>query len=120
MSSLARPVLGVTRLAVGALSLAAPDTSARAFGLDPTRSSSFVGRLFGSRELALAVLLLAAEGEDVARVATVGAVVDGLDLLSGTAELARGRLSTRAAVVGVGGAAVFTALGLLVARDARS
>jgi hypothetical protein len=117
MSSVPGTILGVSRLCVGALSLAAPGTSARVFGVDRTRSNDWITRLFGSRELILAGALLAAKEPDVRTIALVGAAIDGLDVLSSAVELGRGRLSTWSSVIGGGGAVLFVALGLLAARD---
>jgi hypothetical protein len=117
MSSPARTVLGVTRLCVGALSLASPRTSAQVFGLGGD-VNSFTARLFASRELVLATALLVADDADVRLLALLGLGVDATDVVSGLVELGRGRLSTYGAVVGAGGAAVLAALGAYVAREA--
>lgn len=73
---------------------------------------------FGSRELVLAATLLAAPPEQVARVAALGAGIDGLDVVSSAVELARGRISTYTFVSGGCGAMVFTVLGLVAMRAA--
>jgi hypothetical protein len=116
MSNVPGTILGVSRLCVGALSLAVPGTSARVFGIEANRTNSWVTRLFGSRELILAGALLAAKEPDVRTIALVGAAVDGLDVLSSAVELGRGRLSTWSSIIGGGGAVLFVALGLLAAR----
>ena len=112
----ARMVLGVTRALVGLGSWLAPDTSARLFGLDP--ANRWVGRLFGSRELALAGALLAAPPEAVAPVAAMGVAVDALDVVSGLDERRRGQLSTQALILGPVGAMLFIALGIVAGREA--
>lgn len=114
MSSPARTALGVARLGVATTALLAPSFAGRLFGLRPD-PDPFLARLFGSRELALALGLLLVDGADVRRVALLGAAIDGTDVVSGTVDLLRGQLSTRGAVIGIGGAAVAAALGLLVA-----
>lgn len=113
----ARVALGTTRLAVGVSALLAPRTAVRVFGMDPDRSNGFIGRLFGSRELALALLLLRSRGDDVRTVATVGAAIDAVDVVSSLVEARGGRLSTYALVAGGGGAALFMALGLQAVRE---
>ncbi len=119
MSNPVRTFVGVTRLGVGGVSLLAPGLSADLFGIGKDGSNDFVTRLFGSRELALASVLLAAQGPDVRRAALLGAGIDAIDVLSGLVEWGRGRLSTYGVVIGAGGAALFAGLGLLVARDAQ-
>jgi hypothetical protein len=116
-SATPRTVLGTSRLAVGVATLLAPSAAMRAFGVDPARSDPWVTRLFGSRELVLAGLLLGARGTDVRPVALVGAAIDGIDVLSSAAEAGRGTMSTRAVVTGGGGAVLFAVLGLLAARE---
>jgi hypothetical protein len=114
----ARTALGVTRALIGIGAWTAPDLTVRLFGMDPDRSDRFVGRLFGSREFALAATLLAAPPALVAPVALVGAAVDTADSIAGFDEWRRGNLSTQAAILGPIGALGFIALGVLVARQA--
>ena len=116
--SAARIVLGTTRALIGIGAWIAPDQTTRLFGIDPSRSDRFVGRLFGSRELALAGALLAAPASSLASVAAVGAAVDAMDALAGFDERRRGNLSTQATILGPSGALLFVALGILVAREA--
>lgn len=117
--SRARTFLGVTRAAIGVGAWCAPDLTIKVFGLEPAPGSNrFVGRLFGAREMALAVTLLAAPPSAVGHVARVGAVVDAVDAVAGFDEARRGNLSTRAIILGPVGALGFAALGALVARDA--
>ena len=114
----ARTLLGVTRACIGLGAWFAPDLTIRVFGMDPARSNRFVGRLFGARELALAVALLAAPPAAVAPVAAIGAAVDGVDAVGGFDERRRGNLSTQATILGPMGAVLFSALGVFVAREA--
>ena len=114
----ARTLLGVTRACIGLGAWFAPDLTIRVFGMDPARSNRFVGRLFGARELALAVALLAAPPAAVAPVAAIGAAVDGADAVAGFDERRRGNLNAQATLLGPVGATAFAALGVLVAREA--
>lgn len=114
-----RLALGVSRALIGLGAWLAPDLTVKFFGIDPSQSDRFVGRLFGARELALAGVLLAAPSSSVARVATIGAAVDALDSISGLDERRRGNLSTRATLLGPIGALLFVTMGLLVARESR-
>ncbi|MDA2891513.1 hypothetical protein PDG61_11375 [Mycolicibacterium sp. BiH015] len=115
--SISRIALGSLRIGVGAITLIAPGFAARLFGLDTT-TSPWVTRLFGSRELALAVALLGAQDAAVPVVAGIGAAVDSADCVSSVAEFARGKLSVYTLVSGGGGAALFAILGLIARRDA--
>lgn len=114
----ARIVLGATRASIGLGSWLAPDLTMRVFGIDPEHADRFVGRLFGSRELALAAALLAAPPAAVAPVAALGAAVDAVDSIAGFDEARRGNMSTRAIVLGPVGALLFVALGAHVAQRA--
>ena len=114
----ARTFLGVTRACIGIGAWVAPDLTIRVFGMDPALSNRFVGRLFGARELALALALLVAPPAAVAPVAALGAAVDSVDAVGGFDERRRGNLSTQATILGPAGAVLFAALGVLVAREA--
>ena len=116
----ARAWLGVTRALIGIGSWIAPDQTMRAFGIDPEYANRFVGRLFGSRELALAGALLAAPPSAVAPVAAVGAAVDAIDVIAGFDERRRGNLSTQATILGPVGVLLFVGLGVYVARGAQA
>ena len=113
-----RMFVGVTRSMIGIGAWVAPDTTTRLFGIDPARSDRFVARLYGARELTLGVTLLTAPPSALSTVASVGAAVDAADVVSGLDEFRRGNLSTQATVLGLGGALLFTALGVIVAREA--
>ena len=115
----ARTFLGVTRALIGIGGWIAPDLTIRLFGMDPDRSDRFVGRLFGSREFALAGALLAAP----ASAGRTGRRARGqrstpVDAIAGFDERRRGNLSTQATILGPVGALGFVALGVLVAREA--
>lgn len=113
-----RHILGVSRAAIGIGAWLAPDRTVALFGMDPARSNRFVGRLFGARELALALALLTAPPSAVASVAAVGVAVDSVDAVAGFDERRRGNLSDRATLLGPVGALIFVAMGVIVARDA--
>jgi len=112
-----RTFLGATRALVGLASWTAPDTAVRAFGIDPARSDRFVGRLFGARDLALGVSLLAADARHLRAAAGIGVAIDTVDAIAGLDEYRRGTLSTWALASGAGGAALFAVLGVLVLRE---
>jgi hypothetical protein len=113
-----RKVLGFGRAMIGVGAWIAPDTTARLFGIEPGRSDRFVARLFGARELALAAATLAAPPAALPHVAALGAAIDSADAIAGFDERRRGNLGAQATLLGPGGALVFAALGILVAREA--
>lgn len=113
-----KKLLGGTRALIGLTAWVAPDHAVRAFGIDPARSDRFVGRLFASRELALAVALLTATPQRLPAIAATGAAIDAVDAVAGVGEYRRGTLSTYAFVSGAVGAMVFAAMGAHVAREA--
>lgn len=115
-----RIALGVMRAGVGLVSIASPTLSARIFGVAPGRDNGWVTRLFGSRELVLAACLLGARDDaELRTVATLGVVIDGIDVASSTAEWRAGRISSYTMVSGGLGAALFVALGIDAAPSRR-
>ena len=79
--------LACGRIAVGTLSLLSPRLAAKAFLLDPDVNPQvpYVTRLFGSREIALGALTLAASGAARRQLVQVGIAVDGADAFTGLA-----------------------------------
>ncbi len=116
----ARRALALSRMAVGVASWATPRASARAFGIDPERSSGVITRLFGARDLALGATLLLADDARLAQAAGIGAAIDAVDAVGTALEFRGGDVSPYAAVSVGGGAALFCMLGLTVLRGARS
>lgn len=117
-ASLSRKTLILMRTFVGVSALLTPRLAARIFGVDPDSSSAWVTRLFGSRELALAGVLLAATPEQLPTVAALGAAIDTADVASSLVEHGRGSVSTYTLISGGVGAAVFAALGFDIVRRA--
>jgi hypothetical protein len=115
-----RTILGASRLLVGAVSLIAPYTAGRIFGIAREPAAAWVTRLFGSRELVLAAALLAAPADQVSSVAALGAGIDALDAVSSVAERSRGTISDYTLVSGGFGAVVFALLGVATLRDSRA
>ena len=112
-------MLVVLRTLVGISALFTPRLAARLFGIDPDSSSAWVTRLFGSRELALAGVLLVATPDQLPTVATVGAAIDAVDVASSLLERGRGDVSTYTLISGGVGAALFAGLGADIARRSR-
>lgn len=111
-------LLGATRAAVGLSALVAPAWAARAAGMDPDRSTGFMTRLFGSRDLLLGGWLFTAPPSEARTAAAIGVAIDAIDVVSSSVEWRSGRLSTWGTVFGGGGAAAFVVLGVLTARGA--
>jgi hypothetical protein len=81
------PVTGLSlgRIAIGATALASPDLAGRLFRLD-TRANPqlpYMARMFGSREVALGVITLAARGRSRRALAGLGLAVDAADAYAG-------------------------------------
>ena len=102
------------------MSLIAPYTAGRIFGIAREPAAAWVTRLFGSRELVLAAALLAAPADQVSSVAALGAGIDALDAVSSVAERSRGTISDYTLVSGGFGAVVFALLGVATLRDSRA
>ena len=112
--------LAVLRLAVGVGAWVAPRLSGRLFGLDPDANpqAPYLARLFGIRDVALAVGALTAPADARRRWLQLGLLSDVADV--GAAALAKrdGSVSTPVALVlgGVAVAAAATGAALLAAE----
>ena len=84
--------LAYGRIAIGAMSLLSPSLTARMFLLDPKTNPqlSYMGRMFGSREIALGAITLASSGSARRQLVQLGVAVDGADALTGVASAASG------------------------------
>jgi hypothetical protein len=89
-----------TRAAIGAGAWLAPRLSARLFGLDPVANpqAPYLGRLFGARDVALAVGLTGSE-EQRARWLRIGVACDLADAVAGVLAGRRGELPRHATVL---------------------
>jgi hypothetical protein len=95
------PVLGLSlgRIAVGTVALARPDVAARTFQLgaaDP--QLSYIIRLFGSREVALGLLTVLADGGTRRTMVLGGALVDAADAATGYLRWKEGAISRKTAI----------------------
>ena len=106
--------LAYGRVAIGALSLLNPTLTARLFLLDPKTNPqlSYMGRMFGSREIALGAIMLASSGETRRRLVQLGVAVDGADAVTGVVTAASGAVpkKTGQLLAAAGIAAVVTGL----------
>ncbi len=104
------------RLTVGAGTWLTPRTSARLFGL-PADSSPVLARLFGAREVALALGALSADTRVRRAALGVGIAVDSADAVASLLDLSAGKMTPRAGVFVGGGAAISAALGVASLRQ---
>jgi hypothetical protein len=97
-------VLAALRVAVGVSSWATPRAAGRLFGLDVAGNpqAPYLARLFGARDVALAVGVLTAEGDARRQWLLAGFACDLADALAGLVGGRRGYLpaATTAAVTG--------------------
>jgi hypothetical protein len=113
----AEPVesLAGARIAIGASAWLAPNLSGRLFGLDPKGNpqASFLGRLFGARDLALGIGTLTSEGEARRLWLRLGVLCDTLDFFAAWLGARSGALPKHAAALS--GTAALGAAGMGVA-----
>jgi hypothetical protein len=109
------------RGAVGAGAWLAPRLSARLFGLDPAANpqAPYLGRLFGVRDVALAVGLSSSNGSDRAQWLRVGVACDLADAVAGLLAGRRGELPKHATVMVTATALAAAALGVRALQDER-
>jgi hypothetical protein len=107
------------RGAVGAGAWLAPRLSGRLFGLDPAGNpqAPYLGRLFGVRDVALAVGLSASNGPERAQWLRLGIACDLADAVAGLLAGRRGELPKPATVLVTATALSAAALGAAALRD---
>ncbi|MEP6952781.1 MAG: hypothetical protein ABI950_01820 [Solirubrobacteraceae bacterium] len=105
------------RALIGAFTWVAPQSASRAFGLDPDPKFGYIARLFGARDVALAIGAVTTEGDAQRRWLTLGLFCDALDLVA--AGLARRDGSMRPQAAALAGGAAFggAVLGALALRE---
>jgi hypothetical protein len=89
----------------------APASAARLFGLDPNSKQPVVTQLFGARDFALGYLTATRSGPAREQVLRLGVVIDIVDTVASLRQIRKGALSTQAAILVGGGAALFAAIG---------
>lgn len=109
-----------TRSAIGTGAWLAPNFSGRLFGLDPDANpqASYLGRLFGVRDVALAVGLGASSGADRQQWLRVGVACDLADAAAGLLAGRSGALPRRATLLVTATALAAAALGVAAMRGA--
>jgi hypothetical protein len=83
-------ILPPLRLAIGGASWAFPEKTGRLFGFTSTQESAYLARLFGVRDLALAVGVLTGSAESRKLWWRVGIVCDAADAAAGVIGLRSG------------------------------
>lgn len=121
------PVTGLSlgRIVIGAASLARPDATVGAMGLDVAKNpqSAFVMRLFGAREVALGVATLVSSGRGRTGLVLLGVGVDAADAYAGLVGPKTDGIEQRAGTVMTavaGGAVLAGLLGLLPRRSRKA
>lgn len=102
------------RLVVGIGAYIAPDLTGKAFGLDPAANpqASYTARLFGVRDVALAIGTLAAPAGSRSLWWQVGILCDVADVGAAVLGHRSGRLTTLSAIAAGGVAAVAVGAGV--------
>jgi hypothetical protein len=111
--------LAAIRLAIGASSWAAPRATGRLFGLDAAANPQvpYVARLFGARDVALAVGALTSEGQARRQWLVAGLACDLADAFAGLAGGRAKYLPAVAAALVTGTALSAAALGAAALAD---
>ena len=115
------PITGLAygRISIGVLAFLSPSLAGRLFLLDPKENPqlSYMGRMFGSREIALGAITLASSGEARRRLVQLGIAVDGADAFTGLASAATGSVPKKAGLLLTVVAAAAVATGVLDLQD---
>src|SRR5690349_20374721 len=115
------PITGLAdgRVVVGALSLLSPSLTAKLFLLDPKSNPqlSYMGRMFGSREVALGLITLASTGETRKRLVQLGVAVDGADAYTGIVSAASGAVPKKTGLLLTAVAAGAVATGVMELQE---
>ena len=112
--------LAVLRLLVGVVSYLAPNLGGKLFGLDTAGNpqAPYLARLFGIRDIALAVGALQTSGDARRLWLQLGVLGDAADVGAAAIGHRGGYLPTPTAIMVGGVAAAATALGATALRDA--
>ncbi|HEV2814595.1 MAG TPA: hypothetical protein VGW10_15175 [Solirubrobacteraceae bacterium] len=112
-------ILGGLRLAVGATSYAAPNFGGKLFGLEPEANpqAPYLGRLFGIRDVALALGTLRAKKKAQDNWIEMGVLCDVADVGSAFFGGGKGYLSPTTTAMVAAPAIAATALGVIALRS---
>jgi hypothetical protein len=105
----AAAAIAAGRVAVGAAAYLAPNLSGRLFGLDPDNNpqASYIGRLFGARDVALGAGVLRSPKKQKDAWVAAGMACDVADVGAGALAGIRGTLPPSAAAMVTATAALF-------------
>ena len=109
----AKDAVAIGRVVVGGGAWLAPNLSGRMFGLDPEGNPqlSYIGRLFGARDVVLGAGVLRSSRKQKDAWATAGFACDVADAAAGAIAGARGQLPPAAATMVTATAAGFAVAG---------
>jgi hypothetical protein len=110
--------LVATRTAIGVAAWLTPRLSGRLFGLDPDANpqASYLGRLFGVRDVALGIGLRSSNGAERQQWLRLGVACDLADAAAGVLAGKTGALPKRATVLVTGTALMAAAMGVAAMR----
>jgi hypothetical protein len=111
--------LGALRASIGVGAWAAPDTTGKLFGLDPVGNpqASYLARLFGVRDIALAAGTLSTEGASQKLWLQLGIACDVADAAAGLLARRKGVLPAWSAILVTGTAVSAAVMGVLALRE---
>jgi len=106
--------LSILRFAIGASAWLAPNTTAKVFGLDSDANpqAAYLARLFGIRDVGLAVSANASTGESKTLAWQIGIACDLFDAVAAVLGGRNGTLSKQTAVMAGGTAVLAAGLGV--------
>jgi hypothetical protein len=107
--------MAVSRIGAGKLTWISPDLSAKVFGIRGEQSA-YLGRLFGSRDIALGLAVLSRNPAIRRTALRMGIVIDACDCAAAVLETKRGKLTPVGSALLIGGAATFAVLGVIALR----
>lgn len=114
----ARNAVGATSLALGALAVLAPSSTARAFGVKgPGGALPLLVRMVGVRNAALGVRTMQSQGGEQKRSVQAGLVLGVVDTAAMLLAARSGAVSKRAAAGGLLVLGAFAAAGVVAASD---
>ena len=111
MRNLLIDTFSLMRGAVGVGTWIAPGASMRLFGVGGDARQPFVARLFGARDMALALAIQDSNPALRRRALQMGLFCDSLDLVASLFEIKSRRFGPRGIVLGTGGILVFLGMG---------
>jgi len=109
--------LAAGRAAIGAFTWVAPQSASKVFGLDPDPKFGYIARLFGARDVALAIGAATTEGDAQRTWLALGLFCDALDVAAAGLAHRDGSMRPQAAALAGGAAVGGAVLGALALRE---